>query len=162
VDARNGARKGVGRDFFGTEVAVREREPDEAEGFCFLPGPVDREKRRIGFLRQERRFREGSRRHDARHLALDHAFARRSHLFDDDDAFAEPHELRNVGVERNKRDSRHRNGRSVGELAALRERDADQAVGADGIVEEGFVEVSHPKEHERFRVAVLHLNELPH
>ena len=144
------------------EFPATERQPRKAPGLAAPRGRGDRKENRVALLREQRRVGEGSRRHDARNLALEHPLAGRALLLDHHDRFAEAHETRDVLVERHEGDARHRNGVPVGVLAALRERDADQAVGEHGVLEERFVEVPHAEEDERVRVAGLDLEKLPH
>ena len=144
------------------EVAVREREPGKAPDGVLACGSGDGEKHRVVLFRKKRGVRKGARRDDARDAALHQALARRAELLGDHDGLAESHEAGDVLVERDHRNAGHRNRIAVLELSALRERDADQAVGLGGVVEERLVEVTHAKQDERLGVPALHLDELTH
>ena len=163
VDARDFARKARRRDFRRAEVAVREREPDEAPGAVLLGGRLERQEHRVLLFREKARFGERPRRDDAGDLPHHRrGLAGLALLLDDHDALAHLDEPRDVAVQGDRRNARHRNGRPVGELAALRQRDADQAVGLPRVVEERLVEVAHAEEHERAGITELHLGELAH
>ncbi len=159
----------LGAHLFGAKVTVREREPHEpvarvgrlARAAALAFGRANGKQNGIGLLGQQRRFCERARRNDARDLALHRAvFLRLPDLLGNHDALAHAHEARDVLVERDHRNARHRNRLLVEGLAALGERDPDQSIGLHGVVEERFVEVAHSVENERIGILALDFDKL--
>ncbi len=109
------------------------------------------------------RVDQRARRHDPRDAPLDRPLARRriADLLDDHRRLAQPHEPREVLLDRVERDAGHRDRRARG-LAARCERDVEEPGRALRVVVEELVEVAHPVEDELVRVLRLDAQVLLH
>ncbi len=106
---------------------------------------------------QESFIGDGTRRHDAHHLAFHRTlgFARDPALLADRDGFALADQFRQVGIESDHRHAGHGNRRSGGG-AALGERNIQERRGTAGIVVKHFVEIAHAIEQQH--VGMLRLD----
>ncbi len=100
---------------------------------------------------------------NARNAALDQAlgFTRIADLFSDRYRFAEADQLGQIAIQRMHRYARHRNRRAC-RLAALGQRDVEQARRAPRVVVEHLIEVAHAEQQQQIRLLGLERQVLAH
>ena len=160
-DAGDPGFERVGCAFGQTQFSARHAEPGQpADVAC---ARMHGEQQRFGLVVQQLRIGQRAGRDHAHHLALDRPLAQPdfADLLADRDGFAELDEAGEVGVDRVERDAAHRNGLPGG-LAALRERDVEEAGGFFCVGVEELVEVAHPVEEEGVWVICLQAEILGH
>ena len=141
--------------------ALGDAQPRQATpGACAL---VHRQHKGFALVRQQGAVGQRAGGDHAHHLALDRAFAggHIAHLFANGHRFAQLEQTRQIGFDRVKRHPRHHH-RLAARLAALRERDVEQAGGLFGIGKEQLVEVAHAVEQQRVGVLGLEAEVLLH
>jgi hypothetical protein len=153
-DARDPGFERIGRAFGQAQLGAGHAEPGQAAEIA--RARVHREQQRFALVAQQFGVGQRAGRDHPHHLALDRALARAhfAHLLADGDRFAQLDEARQVGVDRVEGHAAHQH-RLAGRLAALGERDVEQARGLFGIGPEQLVEVAHPVEQQGVRVVGL-------
>ncbi len=148
------------RQIAQAQLARGEIEPGESD-LLLRRRKRDEQALALGFEQARIGHRAG--RDDARDLALDRSLGGRrvADLFADRDRLAEPHQLRQILLDRVVRNAGHGDGRAR-RRSARGERDVEQRRRTLGVGVEQLVEVPHPIEHELVRMLRLHPQVLLH
>ncbi len=141
------------RHFGQRELSRCQIEPGETRAML---ARIERDEQAVALRVEQIGIGHGARRDDAQHFALDGTLARRgiADLLADRDRFAEPHQLREITVDRMVRDAGHRNRRAC-RLPPRGQRDVEEARGTLRVVVEQLVEIAHSVEQELVRMRRL-------
>ena len=160
-DARYPGFERVGGAFSQPQFGARHAQPGQT---AHIPcAGMHREQQRFTPVVQQFGIGQRTRRDDAHHLAFDRPLAKPdfTDLFADRDGFTELDEPGEIGVDRVERHAAHRYG-LTGRLAALSERDVEEAGGFFCVGVEKLVEVAHPVEEEGVGVSGFEAEVLGH
>jgi DNA polymerase III epsilon subunit-like protein len=160
-DARDPGFERIGRALGQPQLGARHAEPRQPAEIA--RARVHREQQRFALVAEQFGVGQRAGRDHPHHLALDRPLARAdlAHLLADGHRFAQLDEPREVGVDRMEGHAAHHH-RLAGRLAALGERDVEQARGLFGVGPEQLVEVAHPVEQQGVRVVRFEAEVLRH
>ena len=165
LDAADPLRQLVRRAFGQAHAALRQTHPGQADAAVAADARrhLQRQQHGFGLVAQQLGFGQRARRHHAHHLALYRPLGRTNlaDLLANRYRFAHLDQLGQVVVQRMHRHASHRN-RLPSRLAAIRQRDAEQARGLDRVVVEQLVEIPHAVEQQRGREVHFHRKILRH
>ncbi|CRD98738.1 Uncharacterised protein [Bordetella pertussis] len=139
-----------GRALGDMEGAAGQVEPGQAGARFALARDADRRQRAVGLGRQQGFVGQGAGRDDAHDAALDRPLGGGgiADLLADGDRFAQCDQARQVLLHGVHGNARHRDRRAV-RVAALGQREVEQARGAFGVFIEHLVEVAHAVEQQQ-------------
>ena len=164
LDAADPVRHLIGRALGQRHASLGQAHPGQAHGAVAAAlRPVQRQQKRFVLVAQQGSVGKRAGRYHAHHLALYRPFACAdfANLLANGDRFTHLNQLGQVVFNRVHGHAGHDYG-LPGRLAALRERNAQQPRGLDGVVVKQFVKITHAVKQQGVRVLRLDLQILLH